>query len=37
MKQIILGITGASGSIYGIRLLAELNKLNINTHLILSN
>ena len=37
MKKIIVGITGASGVIYGIRLLEILNKLKIETHLILTN
>jgi len=36
MKQIIVGITGASGVIYGIRLLEVLRELNIETHLILT-
>lgn len=34
--NIIVGITGASGSIYGIKLLEELKRLNIKTHLVLS-
>lgn len=36
MKNILIGITGASGSIYGIHLLRELKKKEINVHLILS-
>jgi len=36
MKQIIVGITGASGVIYGIRFLEVLRELNIETHLILT-
>lgn len=35
-KRIIVGITGASGVIYGIRLLKILKNLNIETHLIIS-
>ena len=37
MKRIVVAITGASGVIYGIRLLEELNKENIETHLIISD
>ena len=37
MKRIVVAITGASGVIYGIRLLEELKKENIETHLIISN
>jgi len=36
MKRIIVGITGASGVIYGIRLLEVLKDLNIETHLVLT-
>lgn len=36
-KNIIIGISGASGAIYGIRLLQILQEMdNINTHLIIS-
>ena len=35
--MIVVAITGASGVIYGIRLLEELNKNNIETHLIISS
>lgn len=34
--SVIVAITGATGSIYGITLLEELKRLNIETHLILS-
>jgi len=37
MKDILVGITGASGSIYGIRLLQELQKQDVTVHLILSS
>lgn len=36
MKRIIVGITGASGVIYGIRLLEVLKEFNIETHLVLT-
>ncbi len=36
MKRILVGITGASGSIYGFRLLQELKKSEITIHLIIS-
>ncbi|MDR3305447.1 MAG: UbiX family flavin prenyltransferase [Clostridiales Family XIII bacterium] len=35
-KRIAVGISGASGAIYGIRLLEELKKQGIETHLIVS-
>jgi 4-hydroxy-3-polyprenylbenzoate decarboxylase len=34
--RIIVAISGASGAIYGIRLLEELKKLKVETHLIIS-
>jgi 4-hydroxy-3-polyprenylbenzoate decarboxylase len=35
--KILVSIGGASGSIYGVQLLEELNKSGIETHLIISN
>lgn len=35
-ERLIIGISGASGIIYGIRLLEVLKKTNIETHLIVS-
>lgn len=34
MKRLIVGITGASGAIYGVRLLEQLHELPVETHLI---
>ena len=34
--KLIVGITGSTGVIYGIRLLETLKKLNVETHLIIS-
>lgn len=34
--KMIVGITGATGAIYGIRLLEELKKIGVETHLVLS-
>jgi len=34
--RVIVGITGASGAIYGISALEALNKLGVETHLIIS-
>jgi 4-hydroxy-3-polyprenylbenzoate decarboxylase len=36
-KRIIIGITGASGVIYGIGILRELTKKDLETHLIISD
>lgn len=36
VKRLVVGITGASGVIYGIRLLEVLKQLDIETHVILS-
>lgn len=35
--RIIVGITGASGAIYGIRLVEQLKLLEVETHLVLSD
>ncbi|MDR2017950.1 MAG: UbiX family flavin prenyltransferase [Syntrophobacterales bacterium] len=35
--QIIVGISGATGSIYGIRLLEVLKQMKVETHLIISS
>ncbi|MCV7287632.1 UbiX family flavin prenyltransferase [Mycolicibacterium wolinskyi] len=35
-RRVIVGITGASGSILGIRMLERLRELDIETHLIMS-
>ena len=34
--KLIIGITGSTGVIYGIRMLETLKKLNVETHLIIS-
>lgn len=36
MKRIIVGISGATGAIYGIRLLEVLSKSNVQTHLVVT-
>jgi 4-hydroxy-3-polyprenylbenzoate decarboxylase len=36
MKSIVVGITGASGVIYGVRILEILSKLGIETHFIIT-
>jgi 4-hydroxy-3-polyprenylbenzoate decarboxylase len=36
MKSIVVGITGASGVIYGVRTLEVLSQLGIETHLIIT-
>src|SRR5215813_8616028 len=35
-RRIIVGLTGASGAIFGVRLLEALRKTDIETHLIVS-
>lgn len=37
MKKITIGITGASGAIYGIRAVEMLNSAGIETHLVVSD
>lgn len=36
MKKIVVGITGASGVIYGVRTLEVLSRLAVETHLVIS-
>jgi len=36
LRKIIIGISGASGSVYGVRLLEVLYKMGIETHLVVS-
>lgn len=35
-KRLIVGISGASGAIYGVRLLGILRELDVETHLVIS-
>jgi len=37
MKRLVVGITGATGAIYGIRLLEFLSKSDVETHLVISD
>lgn len=37
MKRIVVGMSGASGAIYGVRLLEVLSGMNIETHLVISD
>jgi len=36
MKRLVVGISGATGAIYGIRLLEFLSKSDVETHLVIS-
>jgi 4-hydroxy-3-polyprenylbenzoate decarboxylase len=36
LKRIIVGITGATGAVFGVRLLEALNAADVETHLVLS-
>ena len=36
MEKMIVGITGASGVIYGVRTLEVLSQLSVETHLIIT-
>jgi 4-hydroxy-3-polyprenylbenzoate decarboxylase len=36
MKRLIIGISGATGAIYGIRLLEALSKSDVETHLVIT-
>lgn len=36
MKKLVVGISGATGAIYGIRLLEVLRELEVETHLVVS-
>ena len=36
-KRLVVGITGGSGAVYGIRLLQVLKELGVDTHLIISD
>jgi len=35
--KLVIGITGSTGVIYGIRILEKLKEFNIETHLIMSD
>lgn len=36
VRRLIIGISGASGTAYGVRLLQALRQLGIETHLVIS-
>src|ERR1043165_8613712 len=35
-RRMVVGISGASGSVYGIRLLESLRKVDVESHLVIS-
>src|SRR5262245_12329941 len=35
-KRLIVGLTGATGTVYGVRLLERLRELDVETHLVIS-
>ncbi|MFP3647942.1 flavoprotein, partial [Paraburkholderia sp. SIMBA_054] len=35
-KRVVVGISGASGVVYGVRLLEMLRELDVETHLVMS-
>ena len=35
-RPIVVGMTGATGAIYGVRLLEQLRELGVETHLVIS-
>jgi 4-hydroxy-3-polyprenylbenzoate decarboxylase len=37
MKRLVVGMSGATGAIYGIRLLEVLSKMDVETHLVISD
>jgi 4-hydroxy-3-polyprenylbenzoate decarboxylase len=36
-RRLVIGISGASGAIYGVRLLSKARELGLETHLVMSN